>query len=88
MVSGLPSRLISLFRSGVMATRAEQTGSTHDSSSQQPNDMQNTSIIDDGEIPLEKIASVNDSSSIPNGGLRAWLVVGGSFLLFLNSWYD
>jgi hypothetical protein len=30
---------------------------------------------------------VNDLSSVPNGGLRAWLQVAGAFMLFFNSWY-
>ena len=41
--------------------------------------------IEDGS-PLDKVKSVNSISSIPNGGLRAWLVVAGSFFLFFNSW--
>jgi len=42
----------------------------------------------DGE-KLEKKstkASVNNVSSIPNGGLRAWLQVVGVFFLFFNTW--
>jgi hypothetical protein len=31
-------------------------------------------------------ASVNNVSSIPNGGLRAWLQVAGVFFLFFNTW--
>jgi hypothetical protein len=31
-------------------------------------------------------ASVNNVSSIPNGGLRAWLQVVGVFFLFFNTW--
>lgn len=30
--------------------------------------------------------SVNDLSKIPNGGVRAWLQVLGSFFLFMNTW--
>ncbi|OCK86333.1 MFS general substrate transporter [Lepidopterella palustris CBS 459.81] len=33
-----------------------------------------------------KAHSVNHIGSIPNGGLRAWLQVAGSFFLFFNSW--
>jgi hypothetical protein len=29
---------------------------------------------------------VNDLSSVPNGGLTAWLQVAGAFVLFFNSW--
>ena len=32
-------------------------------------------------------ASVNDVSSIPNGGLNAWLQVAGAFSLFFNTWF-
>jgi hypothetical protein len=31
-------------------------------------------------------AHVNDMSTIPNGGLQAWLQVAGAFALFFNSW--
>ena len=31
-------------------------------------------------------ASVNNISSIPNGGFRAWLQVVGVFFLFFNTW--
>lgn len=42
--------------------------------------------------PLEKTASrkskhsVNSVSTVPNGGLLAWLQVLGAFFLFFNSW--
>jgi hypothetical protein len=43
------------------------------------------------EISLQPIPSrqqkVQDASSIPNGGLWAWLQVLGSFFLLFNSWY-
>jgi hypothetical protein len=35
---------------------------------------------------VSKTHSVNNVNSIPNGGLRAWLQVAGSFFLFFNSW--
>lgn len=38
---------------------------------------------------LEKhvsMASVNNISSIPNGGLKAWLQVLGAFFLMFNTW--
>lgn len=39
---------------------------------------------------VERVISVNPSvnnvSSIPNGGLWAWLQVLGAFFLFFNSW--
>ncbi|KAI9713279.1 MAG: hypothetical protein M1828_001452 [Chrysothrix sp. TS-e1954] len=31
-------------------------------------------------------SSINNTSSIPNGGLKAWLQVAGAFMLFFNSW--
>jgi hypothetical protein len=31
-------------------------------------------------------AHVSDMSSIPNGGLLAWMQVVGSFFLFFNTW--
>ncbi len=31
-------------------------------------------------------ASVNNMSSIPNGGLKAWLQVLGAFFLMFNTW--
>jgi hypothetical protein len=35
----------------------------------------------------KKGADVNDLSSVPNGGMMAWLQVVGAFSLFFNSWY-
>ena len=39
---------------------------------------------------LEKVTSakpsINNIKSVPNGGLKAWLQVLGSFFLFFNSW--
>lgn len=35
---------------------------------------------------VSKSHSVNNVNAIPNGGLRAWLQVAGSFFLFFNSW--
>jgi hypothetical protein len=35
---------------------------------------------------VERKISVNDVASIPNGGLRSWLAVAGSFFLFFNTW--
>jgi hypothetical protein len=40
-------------------------------------------------VPVSKVStriSVNNVSSIPNGGLKAWLQVLGSFFLFFNTW--
>ncbi|KAF2190959.1 MFS general substrate transporter [Zopfia rhizophila CBS 207.26] len=46
--------------------------------------------VKEGDNVLEpvrsKVESVNNVSSIPNGGLRAWLQVLGAFFLFFNSW--
>ena len=30
--------------------------------------------------------SIHNTSSVPNGGLQAWLQVLGAFFLFFNSW--
>ncbi len=35
---------------------------------------------------VDRKVSVNSISTVPNGGLRAWLVVLGSFFLFFNCW--
>jgi hypothetical protein len=45
--------------------------------------------LEDG-VPAQRVStriSVNNVSSIPNGGARAWLQVLGSFFLFFNTWY-
>ena len=52
----------------------------------EPSTPEESDAAEDG-APLEKVKSVNSISSIPNGGLRAWLVVVGSFFLFFNSWF-
>ncbi|KAF1814751.1 MFS general substrate transporter [Eremomyces bilateralis CBS 781.70] len=36
--------------------------------------------------PAVRIDSVNNLDTIPNGGLRAWCQVAGSFFLFFNTW--
>jgi hypothetical protein len=39
--------------------------------------------------PVEKKntkISVNNIASIPNGGIRAWMQVLGSFFIFFNTW--
>ena len=63
-----------------------EKGSSHSSSGhdepQKPEPQQ-----DGGKVQKTKSqASVNDISSIPNGGLRAWLQVLGAFSLFFNTW--
>ena len=43
--------------------------------------------FDGGKVERKSTkASVNNVSSIPNGGLRAWLQVLGVFFLFFNTW--
>ncbi|KAI9730843.1 MAG: hypothetical protein M1834_005561 [Cirrosporium novae-zelandiae] len=39
-----------------------------------------------GEPPKQESPIPDTTSEIPNGGLKAWLQVLGSFLLFFNSW--
>lgn len=34
----------------------------------------------------EPKAVANDTHSIPNGGLKAWLQVAGTFFIFFNTW--
>lgn len=36
--------------------------------------------------PAELKTSVNNVSSVPNGGTKAWLQVLGAHFLFFNSW--
>jgi hypothetical protein len=47
--------------------------------------------VTEGDEALEPVVSkhpsVRDASSIPNGGLWAWLQVLGGFFLLFNSWY-
>jgi len=38
-------------------------------------------------VPVQRQASVNNIEAIPNGGLRAWLQVIGTFFLFFNTWF-
>lgn len=40
----------------------------------------------DVERVVSKQPSVHNTSSIPDGGLWAWLQVLGAFVLFFNSW--
>lgn len=35
----------------------------------------------------ESPPQLKSADGIPNGGLRAWLQVLGSFMVFLNTWY-
>jgi hypothetical protein len=38
------------------------------------------------QIGARPVHHVNDMTSVPNGGLMAWLQVAGSFFLFFNTW--
>lgn len=40
---------------------------------------------DEASEPQGK-ASLNDTSSIPDGGIQAWMQVGGTFFVFFNTW--
>lgn len=46
--------------------------------------------IDGDGTPLEKVtstkSSINNIKSVPNGGVKAWLQVLGSFFIFFNTW--
>lgn len=43
-----------------------------------------------GEFPKKEDvgdkADIHNSDAVPNGGLNAWLQVGGSFCLSFNTW--
>ena len=62
------------------------TGNNENHEHAEPSTPEESDVAEDG-APLEKVKSVNSINSIPNGGLRAWLVVVGSFFLFFNSWF-
>ena len=53
-------------------------------------DVEHASVEQDEERELEPVKSkqpsVHNVSSIPDGGLWAWLQVLGAFFLFFNSW--
>lgn len=38
--------------------------------------------------PRSEAVSQPPANPIPNGGLKAWLQVVGSFMAFLNTWYS
>ncbi|KAF7624932.1 hypothetical protein AFLA_001809 [Aspergillus flavus NRRL3357] len=42
-------------------------------------------VADEASEPQGK-ASLNDTSSIPDGGIKAWMQVGGTFFVFFNTW--
>ncbi|KAE8358936.1 major facilitator superfamily domain-containing protein [Aspergillus caelatus] len=37
-------------------------------------------------LEIQNKASVNDTTSIPNGGIKAWMQVMGTFFIFFNTW--
>lgn len=39
-----------------------------------------------GATKVSTRVSVNNTSQIPNGGMKAWMQVVGSFFLFFNTW--
>lgn len=39
-----------------------------------------------GATKVSTRISVNNTSQIPNGGMKAWIQVVGSFFLFFNTW--
>ncbi len=77
-------------RNGSKAASIEKETGVEDLAPEQTD--QTTSQIRPGEVddkengPVSNAVSVDSISTIPNGGLRAWLVVLGSFFLFFNSW--
>jgi hypothetical protein len=52
-----------------------------------PTEMLAMAPASDAEEASPKPPPSKQSNEIPNGGLKAWLQVLGSFLLFLNTWY-
>ena len=36
--------------------------------------------------PVQSRNSINNLSAVPNGGMKAWLQVLGSFFVFFNTW--
>ena len=71
--------------SGASIGSSSARGELHEDDYAPTNEPSTTS--DGGKIEKTKSeASVNDVSSIPNGGLRAWLQVLGAFALFFNTW--
>ena len=37
-------------------------------------------------LGTQQKASVNDTTSIPDGGIKAWMQVMGTFFIFFNTW--
>ena len=51
--------------------------------------LQTTDEANNNNIEAEKPKeSAHSVSSVPNGGLQAWLQVLAAHFLFFNSWYD
>lgn len=64
---------------------------TIDASSKESFDLENRSREEQLEngVAATKVStriSVNNVSAIPNGGVKAWVQVLGSFFLFFNTW--
>jgi hypothetical protein len=51
------------------------------------NDRSLVSKEEESHEPPQPVVSNNQINEIPNGGLKAWLQVLGSFFLFFNSWF-
>ena len=68
---------------------SDSVRSNHDRVANQ--DQEKGEHVTDEDEALEPVVSrhpsVRDASSIPNGGLWAWLQVLGGFFLLFNSWY-
>ena len=45
-------------------------------------------VLEEAKEPSEtkEKANVNNTDAVPNGGLKAWLQVAGSFFLTFNTW--
>lgn len=44
-------------------------------------------VHDAGVVPVQEKANTTGYDAPPDGGLKAWLQVAGSFFLYFNTWY-
>jgi hypothetical protein len=73
-------------RNSVSAGDKSQCDSEPEEQSNEEQDEEDNSGDADVERVISVQPSVNNVSTIPNGGLWAWLQVLGAFFLFFNSW--
>lgn len=68
----------------ISRTASPSSADTAVSSQEQNQQVMNTSNEEKAVEPQKP--SANNASTIPNGGLQAWMQVVGSFVLFFNTW--